>query len=284
MWRELVRYGFPVTVNFVGARTQQAIEAVAVGRGLSTTDLGFYRYATRISRLPVNAIVDIVANALFPAFSRIAEDGERLRASYLRALGSVTVFAVVVSGLIIAAGEAAVVVLLGEPWRAAGAAVVAMAGLGIGKAFVSVSEEAIKGSGRTRMLNWLTGTEFVVGVASLVLIIPFGLLGVGLAISTTALTAGVVGLSLSRSAAGVTWREMVTVIVPPLAAGAVAVAAVFVLEHHVLHSDAHGLLFGFLLLVVDVLAFLAVYAAALAVVARGTLRTVVLPLLRSRAK
>jgi O-antigen/teichoic acid export membrane protein len=284
MWRELVRYGFPVTVNFVGARTQQAIEAVAVGRGLSTTDLGFYRYATRISRLPVNAIVDIVANALFPAFSRIAEDGQRLRASYLRALGSVTVFAVVVSGLIIAAGESAVVVLLGEPWRAAGAAVVAMAGLGIGKAFVSVSEEAIKGSGRTRMLNWLTGTEFVVGVASLVLIIPFGLLGVGLAISTTALTAGVVGLYLSRSAVGVTGREMVAVIVPPLAAGAVAVAAVFVLEHQVLHSDAHGLLFGFLLLVVDVLAFLAVYAAALAVVARGTVRTVVLPLLRSRAK
>lgn len=284
MWRELVRYGFPVTVNFVGARTQQAIEAVAVGRGLSTTDLGFYRYATRISRLPVNAIVDIVANALFPAFSRIAEDGQRLRASYLRALGSVTVFAVVVSGLIIAAGESAVVVLLGEPWRAAGAAVVAMAGLGIGKAFVSVSEEAIKGSGRTRMLNWLTGIEFVVGVASLVLIIPFGLLGVGLAISTTALTAGVVGLYLSRSAVGVSARDMVAVIVPPLAAGTVAVAAVFVLEHQVLHSDAHGLLFGFLLLVVDVLAFLAVYAAALAVVARGTVRTVVLPLLRSRAK
>ena len=282
MWRELVRYGFPVTVNFVGARSQQAIEAVAVGRGLSTTDLGFYRYAVRISRVPVNAIVDIVANALFPAFSRIATEAERLRASYLRALGSVTIFAVVVSGLIIAAGESAVVVLLGEPWRAAGAAVVAMAGLGIGKAFTSVSEEAIKGSGRTWSLNWMTGAEFAIGVCSLVLIIPFGLLGVGLAISTTALVVGLIGLHLSRAATGVTARDMAGVILPPLAAGAVAAVAVFALEHQVLHSDIHGLLLGFLLLVVDVLAFLVVYAAALAVLARGTVRNVVLPLLKAR--
>ena len=118
-----------------------------VGRFLGTAALGQYRYGLRIARVPVNAMIEVVANALFPAFSRMAGDPDRLRAGYLRALRLVTFGAAPVSGLLLAMGEPTVVVVLGEPWRAAGVAVVAMAGLGIGKAFASVSEEASRAPG-----------------------------------------------------------------------------------------------------------------------------------------
>jgi O-antigen/teichoic acid export membrane protein len=284
MWREMARYGFPLVMGFVGTRTRQMIESVVVGRGLSTAALGFYRYGTRISQIPVNVIIDVVANALFPAFSRMSDDTERMRRNYLQALGSVTLFAVPLSGLIIAAGEPAVVVLLGEPWRGAGVAVVAMAGMGLGKAFTCVSEEAIKGCNRTSLLNWYTAVEFGVGVVSLLLIIPFGLVGVGLAISITQLTVGVFCLYLAKGVVGITFGQIGRAVVPPIVAGAVAVVAVALLEHQVFHSDTHGIAVGLGLLVVDTLAFLVVYLLALTAVAPAMVRALVPLLLGRRAR
>jgi O-antigen/teichoic acid export membrane protein len=274
LWRELARFGFPLVAGFVGARTQQLVESVVVGRGLSTTALGHYRYGVRISRIPVNAILEIVANALFPAFSRIAGEPERLRASYLRALSSVTFFAAAVSGLAIALGEPAVVVLLGEPWRGAGLAVVAMAGLGIGKGLISVSEEALKGAGRTPLLNYLTITEVVLGIGLLVLIIPFGLVGVGLAISLTALALGVQAMALVRPVVGVRVRDLRQVLVPPLVAAALATAVTALLEHGLAHSDTRPVAVAVLLLVADALVFAVSYFAAITVLAPATARAV----------
>jgi PST family polysaccharide transporter len=264
-WRRLARFGFPLVLGFVGAKGQQMIESIVVGRGLSTAALGYYRYGLRISRVPVDAIIEIVATALFPAFSRIAGDRERMRATYLRALTGVTLFSSAIAGLIIALGEPGVVVLLGEPWRGAGAAVVAMAGLGLGKGFTSVSEEAIKGNGRTGLLNWLTALEFVLGVGLLVLIIPFGLFGVGLAISITALSVGALTLFLARPVVGASYRDLQVAILPALVAAAAATAVTFVLEHMVVHSDAHAMVAGVALLVFDTLVFLFVYVDVLLV-------------------
>jgi O-antigen/teichoic acid export membrane protein len=267
MWRELARFGFPLVAGFVGARTQQLVESVVVGRGLSTTALGYYRYGVRISRIPVNAILEIVANALFPAFSRMAGDQGRLRTSYLQALTWVTFFAAAVSGLAVAVGEPAVVVLLGEPWRGAGVAVVAMAGLGLGKAFTSVSEEAMKGSGRTTLLNYLTITEVVLGIGLLLLIIPFGLVGVGLAISLTALSVGLQAMVLVRPVVGVGVRDLFRSVAGPLIGGTAAAAATAWLEHGVLHSDTRPIVVAVALLLLDLIAFIVVYLAVISVVA-----------------
>lgn len=274
MWRELARYGFPLVVGFVGARTQQLVESVVVGRGLSTTALGHYRYALRISRIPVSATLEVVANALFPAFARIADDPERLRSSFLQALSWVSLCSAAVSGLALALGEPAVVVLLGEPWRGAGVAVMAMAGLGVGKAFTSVSEEVLKGRGRTPLINYLTVAELVLGIGLLVLIIPFGLVGVGLAISLTALCVGLLGLGLARKVVDVRIGELRRAILPPVLAAAIAAGATAWLEFGLLQADRRPILLGIGALVLDVLVFVVVYAAVVAVLAPATARLV----------
>jgi PST family polysaccharide transporter len=282
LWKELARFGFPLVLNFGGYRAQQAVEATVVGRVLSTTALGHYRYALRIAKLPVSAIVEVVSNALFPAFSRLSEEPERLRARYLTVLRVVTVFASVLSGLMIAAGEPAVVVLLGEPWRPAGIAVMAMAGVGVGRALTCVNEEAMKGSGRSRLLNWLTGTELVVGIGTLALIIPFGLFGVGLAVSTTELAVAVVSVAFIRRVVGVTVGQVGRAVLPPVVVGLIPLGGTWLLEHRVLHADAHGLVPGLGLLVLDVLVFVAVYAVGLKIVSPDTVRELLpaLPLRR----
>ena len=85
VWRQLAGYGFPIVAASIGSRARQLVESVVVGRLLGTAALGQYRYGLRIARVPVNAMIEVVAYALFPAFSRIAGDAVRMRSSYLRA-------------------------------------------------------------------------------------------------------------------------------------------------------------------------------------------------------
>ena len=282
-WRELATYGFPLVVGNLASRLRQLVEAVVVGRVLGTAALGYYRYGLRIARVPVNAMIEIVAYALFPAFSRIAADPERLRAAYLRALGLVTFCAAPVSGLLLAVGEPTTVIVLGEPWRGAGIAVVAMSGLAVGKAFASVSEETIKGAGRTRLINRLTAAEFVLGLGLLILIVPFGLVGVGLAISGTALLIGTQAVVAARSVVGASVSGVLRATLPPIGSGLVAAVAVGGLEHLVVHTDARPLPVGIALLIVEGIAYLALYLGVMRVAAPATMREVVAAMRRRRA-
>ncbi|GAA0907389.1 lipopolysaccharide biosynthesis protein [Pseudonocardia zijingensis] len=274
MWRQLARYGYPLLIDHVASQVRTTTEPVVIGRLLDTAALGFYRYGLRIARLPVNVMIGVVAYALFPAFSHIAADPGRLRQTYLKALRWVTFCAAPVSGLMLAVGEPAAVVVLGEPWRQAGVVLVAMAGLGIGKAFASVSEEAIKGCGRTALINRATAVEFVLGLSLLVLIVPFGLAGVGLAISTSAVVVGVLCLALARSALGVSAGQIARATLPSVLASLAATAAVAALERFVLNSDSQDTVVAVAFLGLDAAAFLVSYVAVLAVLAPSMAATV----------
>lgn len=270
LWRDLARYGTPLVLGMIGSRIQAATEAVVVGRGLSASDLGFFRYGQRIARIPMMAIIEIGSVALFPAFSRIAKDTDRLVSAYLRALQWATIGAAACSGLMIAAGPAAVVVVLGEQWRGAGPVVVALAGLSLGKAFICVSEEIIKGCGRTGLLNWYTLTEVGVGlILLLVLVSAYGLVGAALSVSVTAIIVGIVVLALAKKCIPVSVRQLVGAIVPPLPAAALATGALWLLEEHVMHSDARPILVAITYLLVDVVVFGACYLMLLGVFARA---------------
>jgi O-antigen/teichoic acid export membrane protein len=204
----------------------------------------------------------------FPTFSRLAKDRARLEAAYTEALRWAMVGGAAMSALLIAVGESAVVVAFGEQWRGAGVAVTAMAGLGIGKAFTCVSEEVIKGCGRTALLNWYTLVEVTVGIGLLlVLVWPFGLVGVGLAISFTAIIVGIFNLRLARAVVDVSPGRILAAVLPPIPCALTALAVVWPLEHILLRSDTRPLAPAIGLLAVDGIAFVIVFLVTLWVAA-----------------
>jgi Polysaccharide biosynthesis protein len=84
MWRELARFGAPLFLAITGWRLRTAVGTLVVGRVLSTSALGFFRYGQRIAQIPQVGIVEVGTTTLFPAFSRIAGDRERLAAAQAR--------------------------------------------------------------------------------------------------------------------------------------------------------------------------------------------------------
>lgn len=276
LWRELAKYGFPLLYGLLGIRLMTIFQSVVIGRILGIAHLGQFRYAERVAKVPERGIIEIGANALFPAFSRIAHDAERLRGAFLHALRWSVIAAAPLTGLLIALGEQSVVIILGDPWREAGIAVVGMAGLGLGRAIASVSEEAIKGAGRTQLLNWIVSVDLVLGAALvLILIKPLGIFGVGLAISITLVVGGVVELAFARHVVDVRWRPTLAAMTPPIPAALVATVATILIDRNVIHAEHYATLPSAALLLVDAVIFGIVYLAALAVISPSTFRQLV---------
>jgi PST family polysaccharide transporter len=156
-------------------------------------------------------------------------------------------------------GQPVVVLLLGEQWRPAGAATAAMAGIGLGMALTAVSDNAIKGAGRSSLLNWMTALSLGLGVGLVLLLLPFGLVGVGVAISVTYLVVGCLGVELARSVVSASFREIVSCLASSTLAALLAFAVVFPLEHLIVHSDQNGAVLGLGAIAGEGLLFMAIY-------------------------
>lgn len=271
VWREMATFGVPLVLGTVVDKGRDVFETVVVGSALGTAALGHYRYGRRLAMVPSTVVIEVGSYVLFPAFSRIAGDAVRLKSAFLRALRALWCMAAPVAGFIIAVGEPAIVLLLGEPWRPAGVMFVALAGSGPGVAMAAVGFESIKGCGRTSLLNWVTGFGTVVGVGLLLALLPLGLVGVGLALSITSVLSGLGGLLLARGLMGVSMRELVDRLVPPLAATVLAAVGIGLLENLVSHSDQRGIALGLVIVLCEGVGFLAIYLGTLRVIAPATL-------------
>lgn len=285
LWRQLARFSSPLVIEVLVQRVRDVAESVMVGRRLDATALGHYRYGRRLSMVPGTAVVEIASYVLFPAFSRMAMEPARLRRAFLDALGWIWLIAAPVAGLLVCLGEPAVVILLGDRWRGAGVALMFMAGFGLGEAMNAVAFEAMKGTGHSRRLNWTTGLNLVSGLGLLVLLTPpLGLVGVGLAISGSALLVGITGLALARGPVGVRGRDIAARITGPTVAAVVVTTAVLLLDREVVHADSRGIVEGLVWLVIEVAAYAAVYVLALLVTAPHAASTLIGTLRRRRGR
>jgi PST family polysaccharide transporter len=272
IWREMAGYAAPLIISGVVVHVTEAVQQWLVGSRLDIASAGQYRYGRRIGVLPGQAILQIASYVLFPAFARIAIDMARFRDGLLRSLRVLWSATTPFAAVLVALGQPLVVVLLGEKWQTAGLFVAAMAGYGPGIALGAISIEAMKGAGASKLINWPTAVSVVVGIGGLIVLLPFGLVGVGIATSLDALLAGALALLLARRLAGVSLRDLGGVLIPPLVAAMVAGTVVGLLEHGLVHSDQRRLVLGLVLLAVEGVLLLGIFGGLLYLMAPDSVR------------
>ena len=267
LWREMAKFAYPLMIEGIVEKIRTSAETAIIARGLGSDPLGQYRYGQRLSLIPGTAVVQIGSYVLFPAFSRLANDPPRLLNAFLRAAQWAWIASAAVAGLIVAIGEPAVVVLLGDEWAFAGLVFVALSGYGLGIALQAAGSEAIKATGRSQLLNWTTATSIVLGIGLLLLLMPpFGLVGVGLSVSITELAIGAVILVLTYRVIPYSIPGMVRMLLPPLLVAGAAAAAVGYLEHWIVLSATRGLFLGLVFLTGESILFAVLFLAGMALV------------------
>ena len=89
---------------------------IVVGRVLGTLSLGYYQFGFRIAKLPVTEINATLSKVLFPAFSRIQNDTERLKAAYFKSVTVVLTITIPLAFGIFVIAPYAIPAVLGQEW------------------------------------------------------------------------------------------------------------------------------------------------------------------------
>ena len=270
MWRELAGYGRFVLAGTTIDHAAIAANTLALGRFLSTSALGQYRYAARFGVLPQELSVNAASYVLLPAFARISDDHARFERAVERALRLLLAVIVPVSLLLIPLGLPLVVLLLGEQWRPAGSALAALSVASAPAAAGSVVASVLKAGGRPDALPRLHLVEAVVSIGLMLALLPFGLTAVALGFALGLAVGNVYAVVRTCRILGFDVRRIVRVAWAPYLAAATMIAVVLPLERLVVHAEDHTFVAGVLLLALEALVGLGVYVVYLVVVAPAT--------------
>jgi O-antigen/teichoic acid export membrane protein len=274
MWRELISFARHVLASEIVIRAHMTAETLLLGRFVSTSALGQYQYAQRIARQPLIAQVSIASAVLFPAFAHIAADEARLRAAFIRSLRWTAVTAFPLSLILLPLGEPLAVLLLGENWRPAGRATAALCLYAAGQALGSVASEVFKASGRPDFLPRMHLVSFVVSLALMLALLPFGLVGVAAAVSVGSVAMAAYAVRAASTVVRMPVRELAANLWPPAAAALAMALVVLPLEQVLVDADARAGLQGPAVLALEAALAAAIFLGVLRVVAPSFAREV----------
>ncbi len=114
--KELYRY----TINLLGFTFTnywaRNLDNMLVGRFFGSSALGYYGRAYGLMLLPINQVISVITQVMFPALSNIKDDKMRVKSLYLRAISVISLFTFpMMTGLFVVA-KPFIITVFGEQW------------------------------------------------------------------------------------------------------------------------------------------------------------------------
>ncbi|MFG0331833.1 MAG: MOP flippase family protein, partial [Maioricimonas sp. JB049] len=146
---ECLKFGLNLTGYNIFNYFSRSADNLIIGLFLGPAALGYYSLAYKLMRVPRDSVTMVVTRVLFPKFSKLQDDDERLADLYLRANGAIAFITFpMMAGLVVLA-EPFVQVVLGEKWLPAVPAIWILASLGAIQAIWSTVGQILLAPGRT---------------------------------------------------------------------------------------------------------------------------------------
>lgn len=114
-----------------------------VGKILGASALGLYQMAFRISNLPATEITNVAHQVSFPLFSKLQDDQDALKNTYLRVLQMTAFLSVPLAGGIVVLAPDIIRIMLGEKWISATCAVQILAIFGMQRSIASITSGSL---------------------------------------------------------------------------------------------------------------------------------------------
>jgi len=212
--------GFNI-LNFFGRN----IDYLLIGRFLTSADLGMYTLAYRLMRYPTQFLSSAASQTLFPVFSRMQEDRERINSSYLRVARTISLVAMpVMVGMAITANDF-VLVLFGPKWAAVAPLLAFLALAGVLQPVTSIFTSVTWALGLSQWQLRYAIVQTAIVVIGFLVGLQWGLLGMAASFLVTALISNAITIFLMFPHCSISRKGFLSALaLPALASAGMSVA------------------------------------------------------------
>lgn len=178
--RAMVKFGASLTAATLLRRVADSVDTFLIGRFYGADAIGLYSRGMALLLRPMDQFIYPFDTVVVPALSRMQDQPERYRRTFLRVYGMIALFSVPMAGLFLGLARPLVLMLLGNRWEAVVPIFTsfAIAALHIPLGYASMWLLTTQGRSRDILT---TGWIFsLITVVSFVAGLPFGPAGVAL--------------------------------------------------------------------------------------------------------
>jgi O-antigen/teichoic acid export membrane protein len=226
-----------------------------IGRFVGAAGLGIYALAYNVMLIPFSRIAGPIQQVLFPAFSRMQDQPERIAALWIRAtrlVGAISIPAL--CGLVVVAPDF-VPVVFGDRWNDSVPLIQILAWVGLLQSLQTLNTEILQARDRTSTIFRFSIVFFVAHLVAFVVGLHWGVVGVAAAYAISSTLVEPVFTWLTARAVGISPLRLVQSFWGVVQAAVVMGAVVYVLRSVLVDAGASE----FVRLVLCVLAGILVY-------------------------
>lgn len=174
----IVNRGKWVTAFGIFNYIAQEGDSIVVGKILGASSTGIYQMGYRLSTLPISEISDVVNRVVFPVYSKMSEERERLLRAFKRTLAVTSIPVVILSTIIFFLPRSFFEILLGPQWGEISTILKILVIYGMLRAISGVSSSLFLA---IKKQNFVAGMTFVRVLVLAITIVPltakFGIVG-----------------------------------------------------------------------------------------------------------
>ncbi len=176
--REMRGFGGNISGNILMNQLTYNTDNVLIGRVLGASALGLYTFGYSLIMLPATKISSPLVQVLYPVFSRIQHDRQRLSSLWLRSLRLMTAITLpAMLGLIVVAPEA-IDIVFGTRWHDAIPIVQILATVGIAIAIANLNGIVLQAQAKTRFVFRYSCVLYGCALISFIVGLQWGIVGV----------------------------------------------------------------------------------------------------------
>lgn len=172
--REMMGFSIWLTLGSVVDNLNWRLDTLLIGKFLGTRDLGLYSVGNNLSSFPTRETTQPIAKALFPAFTKLRHNTERLHAAYQRAQTLMTAIALPMGFGMAIIGDLLISLLLGDKWLPALVVVRVIAIVSALQSMQRPAQSVAMALGATKLLFWRSVQMMIFRVPLIVLGIYLG--------------------------------------------------------------------------------------------------------------
>ena len=197
-----------------------------IGRYLGASDLGYYTMAYKLMLWPLQNISRVVGRAMFPVFSRVQSEQNRLAEAYVRTTAAIALICAPLMFGFFVLREQFVLVALGEKWRPVAAVLAWLVPVGLLQSIGTTVGTLYLATGRTDvMFKWGVLSGIFV-IPSFVIGLKWGITGVAAAYCMISVVVFYPALAIPYKLVGLRVGDVVKRCIPSLISAAVMAIAV----------------------------------------------------------